>query len=963
MGIFNDNSQNNNTGGSVQPGLPGQKGDPGIGFKLTDDGNFDLDNKQMKNLSGGTDKSDAVNYGQLLEHTENHQNNYHLQPSFKFYINFGNEAIVPQSNTIKIDSNHNHHGLNWILKEGSDSGFGGQAWVNHKMTNNLAAGVYTAVFETFSAIYNIFDGIITQLNDETLLQQVHGDENYKIITFSHDYQTTHSKAVIQFTSNGKAGEIAFQIRYYGSSYTNLALNFFFFSRVITGRHNTAFNHTLFDVDDVQLTNQILYFEDFNMNGNKIKNIAHPTEDEDRANKRYVDDEIAKLPHSDNGTLKLDGSRAMTGTLNLGGQRVVNIKGFVEDNSSQAASDAQKYDVVNWGKIHEIRGDLYRALNQTGYEALNRINPDPMEDDIDMANHKIINLADPSTNQDVANKKYVDFGDLYILSEVVHLDGSEVMTGNFDLGGNSIINIKDPNPSDNNHAASVKFVNKTIDDKLKYSVQSSNTSNAFQYVMDDPAGQFYDEDDIKGIKKTNKDYHKINKETYEMQLLLDSIGYYSSRLGVNMYILPNGEYSLVYELYYPNSIDSSTVQISAVSSIETVSKVTTNVFNNHTRSIIHLHKYNNVAPNRLMIDMVLKNKAGVSYANELTIFVIVYGVSGYVNNVNTSVWDRLFEVTNNGIKFEAPIDMDNKQMNNLADGAHGSDAVNVTQLINMTNTTTTEISKVNTDLQNSISNLKKQINNQINNAIVEYGYVNYLIFVFYLNNNEFNNGEKLSTLSDKKIALPSYNAIQSTQSRKPTADDDLNFSYLHFRQKQCLTVNYNLNGKNNLNIFVVFRIFDTPGGTVNGIFGNDNSRHVTSRYDRFVDILNTSATKKVLRIGYGAGTLLISSFPSKASPVTLNFSVLSVHYNTVQVNDSLVYCNGKYVSNFMVESNTGGQNTFSIGSISSNASRYNSEKHIAYLSLYHGRFSTIEIKRQHKYLCERYKIDHDLISVP
>ena len=655
----------------------------------------------MKNLSGGTDKTDAVNYGQLLEHTENHQNNYHLQPSFKFYRNFGNEAIVPQSNTIKIDSNHNHHGLNWIVKEGSDSGFGGQAWVSLKMTNNLAAGVYTAVFETFSAIYNIFTGSITQLNDETLLQQVHGDDNYKIITFSHDYQTTHSKAVIQFTSNGKAGEITFQIRYYGSNYTNLALSFFFFSRVLSGKHSTSFDDALFEVDDVQLTNQILYFDDVNLNGNKIKNIAHPTEDEDGANKKYVDDEIAKLPHSDNGTLKLDGSRAMTGTLDLGGQRVVNIKGFIEDDTSQATSDAQKYDVVNWGKVHEIRGDLKREINAVGYEALNRINPDPMEDDIDMANHKIINTATPTDNNDVTNKRYVDFGDLYVLSEVLHLDGSEVMTGDLDLGGNSITNIKDPNPSDNDHATSVNYVNKTIDDKLKYSIQSSNTSNAFQHVMDDPAGQFYDEDDIKGIKKTNKDYHKINKETYEMQLVLDSSGYYSSRLGINMYILPNGEYSLVYELYYPNTIDSSTVQISAVSSVETVSKVTTNVFNNHTRSIIHLHKYNNVAPNRLMIDMVLKNKAGVSYANKLTIFVIVYGVSGYVNNVNTSVWDRLFEVINNVIKVESTIDMNkhdiknvdnlsmnklidmnNGQIKDLGDGNENGDAVNVKQLNNV-----------------------------------------------------------------------------------------------------------------------------------------------------------------------------------------------------------------------------------------------------------------------------------------
>ena len=718
MGIFNDNSQNNNTGGSGQPGLPGQKGDPGIGFKLTADGNFDLDNKQMKNLSGGIDKSDAVNYGQLLEHTENHQNNYHLQPSFTFYRNFGSQKKVPQSNTIKIDSNHNHHGLNWIAKEGSDSGFGGQAWVSLKMTNNLAAGVYTAVFETFPAIYNIFTGNITQLNDETLLQQVHGDDNYKIITFSHDYQTTHSKAVIQFTSNGQAGEITFQIRYYGSSYNNPTLSFFFFPRVIAGRQGTAFDHALFDVDDVQLTNQILYFDDVNLDGNKIKNIAQPTEDEDVANKKYVDDEIAKLPHSDTGTLKLDGSRAMTGTLNLGGQRVINIKEFVEDDSSQAASDAQKYDVVNWGKIHEIRGDLKREINAVEYKALNRINPDPMEDDIDMANHKIINLADPTNNQDVVHKKYVDDriksipgGDT---SDLLKLDGSRVMTGNLQMGDNFITGLEDPNPSDSDYATTVNFVNKTIDNRLKYSVQSSDISNAFQYVMDDPAGQFYDEDDIKGIKKTDKDFHKINKETYEMQLLLDSRGYYSSRLGINMYILPNGEYSLVYELYYPNTIDSSTVQISAVSSVETVSKVTTNVFNNHTRSIIHLHKYNNVAPNRLMIDMVLKNKAGISYANELTIFVIVYGVSGYVNNVHTSVWDRLFEVTNNSIKFEAPIDMNrhninmkNGQIKGLEDGNENNDSVNVKQLnemeSNITNYVKAEIDKSKADVTTDVTN--------------------------------------------------------------------------------------------------------------------------------------------------------------------------------------------------------------------------------------------------------------------
>ena len=953
MGIFNDNSQNNNTGGSGQPGLPGQKGDPGIGFKLTADGNFDLDNKQMKNLSGGTDKSDAVNYGQLLEHTENHQNNYHLQPSFTFYKNFGNERKVPQSNIIKIDSNHNHHGLNWIVKEGFDLGFGGQAWVSLKMTNNLAAGVYTVVFETFAAIYNIFTGSITQLNNETLFQQVHGDANYKIITFSHDYQTTHSKAFIQFTSNGQAGEITFQIRYYGSSYNNPTLNFLFFSRVLAGRQGTAFDHALFDVDDVQLTNQILYFDDVNLDGNKIKNIAQPTEEEDVANNKYVDDEIAKLPHSDTGTLKLDGSRTMTGNLNMGHHTITGIKSSSADNAALTVGGAKATYLPLSGN---------RAMRGT----------------LDMVNHKIINAAVPTNDQDVANKRYVDFGDLNVLSEVVHLDGSQLMVGDLNLGGNSITNIKDPNPSDNNHATSVNYVNKTIDDKLKYSIQSSNTSNAFQYVMDDPAGQFYDEDDIKGIKKTNKDYHKINKETYEMQLILDSSGYYSSRLGINMYTLPNGEYSLVYELYFPNSIDSSTVQISAVSAVETVSNVTTNVFNNHTRSIIHLHKYNNVAPNRLMIDMVLKNKAGVRYANKLTIFVIVYGVYGYVNNVNTSVWDRLFEVINNVIKVESTIDMNkhdiknvdnlsmnklinmnNGQIKDLGDGNENGDAVNVKQLnnveSNMGKYTKAEITKTKAEITKVDTSLKKYFNDHLNNVIAERGYQNSLICVFYLDNNQFNNGDKIANLPDKKSFMPIHDANQSVESRKPTADNDLNFSYMNYRAQQFLTVDYNLNGKNNLNVFIVFRILDSSGAILNGIFGNDNGGN-----DRYIAVRH-DVTPKQLRIGYGNGRLDIFSFPSKANPTTLNFSVLSVHYNTPDENNSLVYCNGKYVINFTGETSTG-QNTFSIGSISSFPTN-TSLKHIAYFSLYHGRFSRKDILIQHKYLCERYKIDHDPITIP
>jgi len=177
--------------------------------------NMENNNSKVKNkiikLANGTEDNDAVNFTQLKWHTVRHGNNYHLQPSFTFYKNFDNKSklLVDNKPFMKIP-NHNHHGLQYIDKEGSYSGFGGQAWGSLKMTNNLVAGVYTI------------------LNNETLITQVLGDDNYKIINFSHDYQTTHSKAFIQFTSNGQPGEITFQFRYYGSSYNEINLLFLFF---------------------------------------------------------------------------------------------------------------------------------------------------------------------------------------------------------------------------------------------------------------------------------------------------------------------------------------------------------------------------------------------------------------------------------------------------------------------------------------------------------------------------------------------------------------------------------------------------------------------------------------------------------------------------------------------------------------------------------------------------------------
>ena len=61
MGIFNQHSDNQ----PHQSFLRGLRGSPGIDFSLTRDGNYDINNKKLKNVGEGVESSDAVTKHQL----------------------------------------------------------------------------------------------------------------------------------------------------------------------------------------------------------------------------------------------------------------------------------------------------------------------------------------------------------------------------------------------------------------------------------------------------------------------------------------------------------------------------------------------------------------------------------------------------------------------------------------------------------------------------------------------------------------------------------------------------------------------------------------------------------------------------------------------------------------------------------------------------------------------------------
>ena len=62
MGIFNHQSNNQP---QQQRFLRGIQGSPGVGFSLTQDGNYDMSHKKLKNVGEGVESSDAVTKHQL----------------------------------------------------------------------------------------------------------------------------------------------------------------------------------------------------------------------------------------------------------------------------------------------------------------------------------------------------------------------------------------------------------------------------------------------------------------------------------------------------------------------------------------------------------------------------------------------------------------------------------------------------------------------------------------------------------------------------------------------------------------------------------------------------------------------------------------------------------------------------------------------------------------------------------
>ena len=492
-------------------------------------------------------------------------------------------------------------------------------------------------------------------------------------------------------------------------------------------------------------------EYYDLKGNIIRNCEPYYDDlfsdNDLVSKAFVQTEIAKLPKPATDVLKLDGSRGMTGDLNMNNSLITNcgrLTMVADGNSPINMSNSYLYglpdpvsnDDATTKSYVDNRDNLNLPLN--GSRA--------MQGNLNMNDHTITGIRSSSADNaalTVGGAKATFFP----------LHGNRSMQGNLNMANHSLINLKDPQPSDSSYAASVNFVNRTVNDsnliingvidkKIKESeeraIRAVQQENVFEKVMVDDLF-ILEDDDIHKVAVVDKDFHKVNQQTYQFKIDYDSeIGYYSTRLSVNVVYLPIGYYTIVFEMYFSDKIDHDKITINSSSGTLSVSKINTKLSSDNTRSVINFYKaiiY--PSDDELEIDIALKNKAGQSYEADTQIFVVVYGVAGTQSDVDVRLWDRYFYVDDKKIHFEAPIDMVNKDIENvndlsinnglnmnnrpiknLGDGNENSDAVNVKQLndlkTNVTNYVTGEFGKVNPVLSNNSDLIKFIYRNLIRN---------------------------------------------------------------------------------------------------------------------------------------------------------------------------------------------------------------------------------------------------------
>ena len=613
MGIFNEHSSPSNSAANT-----GTVGRPGIGFKLTDTGDYDMQNKKLTNVKSGTDSNDAANKSQLDSST--------------------------------------------IVLQGSRAG---------DVVNDKAV-IYSNTGAVHARSLYLLDDPQDGNSNEVRLETPH-----------QSYGNIHLNIPDLHNSDGYGGRPKSEV-------------------MVTSVEQTVTGKKVFENIEVH----------------------DPTSNNQATNKLYVDLNFLN---------RITGGQ-IGGDLDMRGNTIKYLK---LDNTESAAArvaelnlklnrsgDKMDGDLILQPQPYPIQGNTHKAIsyNTTRSIFLSRKESFPMDVDINMNNNLIQNVATPTSSHQATNKGYCDYNFLnrqkggvlmgplsmnrndltgipdtpkfgfsavnknYVDGEIakipqsggnvdtssfVKLDGSRAMTGNLNMYNHKIENLN--TPTNFTDAVNKQYIDETL---LKSHLISSEVENAFKYLSDQDESSSERNIVVHGIQDFNGSPHKKNKKAYNADLIYtNGLQYYDSKIGINLYSLPIGKYTVIMEYYFSEDINIK-IYIEATHALINNHQLTN--FPNYKKILVQINRQSKI-PDYLFFTITGN---GTTSTNP-EVYLIFYGIKGWVNNIPQEIYDHtletgMFEYDNGNMKIYHNIDMDNNKIINLDGGIDNNDAVNMEQ---------------------------------------------------------------------------------------------------------------------------------------------------------------------------------------------------------------------------------------------------------------------------------------------
>ena len=357
--------------------------------------------------------------------------------------------------------------------------------------------------------------------------------------------------------------------------------------------------------------------DINMGNNFLQNVATPTSSHQGANKGYCDYNFFN---------RQKGGQIM-GSLSM------NQNDLFEIPAPKYGSSAVNKNYVD-AKIPS--GFVKKAGDRMG-------------GDLDVNSHFVknvgINLSDDST---AVPRNYVDS---FANSAIHNPLERDLYAHNF-----QIKQLK--TPTDVQDAINKKYFDEEL---LKSHLVSSHIENAFKYLLDQDESSSERNIIVNGIQDFNGSPHK-NKKAYSIDLVYTpGTQNYNSKIGINLYSLPIGKYTVIMEYYFP---EDRNISLSAEASTAVIAKQITENFPNYKTLLVQFDQQTKDTPDYLYFNI---RGSGTTSTNPEG-YLVFYGVKEWMDSVPPQIYDHaletgMFSYENGKMKMNMDLDLNG----NLLDG--------------------------------------------------------------------------------------------------------------------------------------------------------------------------------------------------------------------------------------------------------------------------------------------------------